>query len=42
MNEVGSGKKRMPFFFESQQKFYLPADTEKAIEDKARFYNWRH
>jgi hypothetical protein len=42
MNEVGSDKKRPPFFFETQQKFYLPNSTKEAMEEKARFFHWTH
>ncbi len=42
MNEVGSDKKRMPFFFETQQRFYMPDSTKEAMEEKAKFFNWTH
>ncbi len=42
MNELGSNKKRPPFFFESLQKFYMPADTKEAMEVKAEKFGWTH
>ncbi len=42
MNEVGSNKKRMPFFFENDQRYYLPSDTLKAIEEEAFYHHWKH
>ncbi len=42
MNELGSKTKRLPFFFETQQRFYMPSSTKEAIEEKARFFNWTH
>lgn len=42
MNELGSNKKRQPFFFESLQKLYMPSDTKEAMEQKAENFHWIH
>ncbi len=42
MNEVGSNKVRKPFFFEADNQAFMPSETKKAIEEKARNNNWVH
>lgn len=42
MNEVGGRVKRYPFFFESKKESFMPDQTQKSIEKKARVYNWIH
>ena len=42
MNEYGSKTKRHPFFFEGDNNSFMPSETQKAIEEKARNYNWVH
>ncbi|MGQ8365001.1 amidohydrolase family protein [Glaciecola sp. 1036] len=42
MNEVGSDDKRPAFYFETNNKLFLPQDTKQEIEAKAERYHWRH
>jgi imidazolonepropionase-like amidohydrolase len=42
MNEVGSKTKRQPFFFESDNKQFMPEQTKQEMEAKAHMYHWVH
>ena len=42
MNERGSNKKRKPFFFEGGKQRFMPNETKKAMEEKAKNYHWVH
>lgn len=42
MNEVGSKKKRQPFFFEQDNQSFMPKETQATIEDKAKRHKWVH
>lgn len=42
MNEVGSKKKRQPFFFENDNQAFMPEDTAREISAKAHTYHWEH
>ena len=42
MNEVGSRKTRKPFFFEDNNKLFMPEDTAAETEAKAHMYHWKH
>lgn len=42
MNEVGSRKTRKPFFFENNNKLFMPQSTAAEIEAKAHMYHWKH
>lgn len=42
MNEVGSKKKRQPFFFEEDNAAFMPQETATEVEAKAHKYHWEH
>jgi adenine deaminase len=42
MNEVGSKHKRSAFFFESDNKAFMPEQTQQQMEAKAHMYHWVH
>ena len=42
MNEMGSRKQRKPFFFEADNKLFMPEETAQEINAKAHMYHWRH
>jgi adenine deaminase len=42
MNEVGSEKKRSPFFFENDNSLFMPEETQQQMEQKAHMYHWVH
>ena len=42
MNELGSKRKRKPFFFEQDNLNYMPEETRESIENKARRHHWVH
>ena len=42
MNEVGSKKKRKPFFFEQDNATFMPQQTADEVEAKAHHYHWEH
>lgn len=42
MNEVGSKKKRQPFFFEMDNQSFMPKETEAAIHEKGKRHKWVH
>ncbi|RZP36714.1 MAG: amidohydrolase, partial [Alteromonas sp.] len=42
MNEVGSKKKRKPFFFEQDNATFMPQQTADDVEAKAHHYHWEH
>lgn len=42
MNEVGSQKRRLPFFFEQDNAAFLPPESEQAQQRKAYKHHWRH
>ena len=42
MNELGSKKKRQPFFFEQDNKAFMPEATRQAIHNKQHRYHWVH
>ncbi len=42
MNEFGSKNKRLPFYFESDNQFFTPAETKRDIEEKAILNHWIH
>ena len=42
MNEVGSNKERNAFFFEHNNKIFMPEQTEKMMEEKAERFHWVH
>ena len=42
MNEVGSKKKRQPFFFEQDNQSYMPKESHAAIDEKGKRHNWVH
>ena len=42
MNELGDDKTRKPFFFESDNKTFMPEATSQAIEQKSHKYHWQH
>lgn len=42
MNELGSKKKRKPFFFEADNKAFMPQQTAEEVEAKAHQYHWDH
>ena len=42
MNEFGSKTKRQPFYFEGDNKMFMPAETKKEIEEKALNNHWVH
>jgi imidazolonepropionase-like amidohydrolase len=42
MNEMGSDKKRKPFFFEAGNSSFVPSETQKEIAEKAEMYHWVH
>ncbi|HRH40753.1 MAG TPA: amidohydrolase family protein [Pyrinomonadaceae bacterium] len=42
MNEFGSKTKRQPFYFEGDNKFVMPAETRKELEEKAENNHWVH
>lgn len=42
MNEVGSKKKRKPFFFEQGNATFMPQQTADEVEAKVHHYHWEH
>ncbi|BFT31643.1 amidohydrolase family protein [Alteromonas sp. D210916BOD_24] len=42
MNEVGSKKTRQPFFFENDNRAFMPQQTADEIEAKAHHFHWEH
>lgn len=42
MNELGSKEKRQPFFFEQDNKSFMPQQTQQAIENKQKRFHWVH
>lgn len=42
MNEMGSKTKRPPFYFEGDNKMFMPAETKREIEEKAEKNHWVH
>ena len=42
MNEIGSKQKRAPFFFENNNKLFMPEHTKQMIEAKAERFHWVH
>jgi len=42
MNELGSNKKRQPFFFERDNQTFMPSETRQEMQQKARKYRWVH
>ena len=42
MNEVGSKKKRAPFFFERDNQLFMPEQTAVEVEAKAEHLHWHH
>lgn len=42
MDEVGSKQKRNAFFFENNNKIFMPEHTEKMMEEKAKRFHWVH
>ena len=42
MNEMGSKQKRQPFFFEGNNKAFMPQQTATEVEAKAHQYHWKH
>ena len=42
MNEMGSKKKREPFFFEQDNATFMPQATADAVEAKAHHFHWEH
>ncbi|MDM7861330.1 amidohydrolase family protein [Alteromonas sp. ASW11-36] len=42
MNEVGSDEKRNAFFFEGNNRMFMPAETAQQIDAKAHKYHWKH
>ena len=42
MNELGSKKERMPFFFEELNSLAMPPETQAALEEKEHRHHWRH
>ncbi len=42
MNEVGSTKKRMPFFFEGDNRTFMPLQTQLEVQEKAVDNHWVH
>ena len=42
MNEMGSKQKRQPFFFEGNNKAFMPQQTAAEVDAKAHQYHWKH
>ena len=42
MNEVGSDEQRNAFFFEGNNRMFMPAETAQQIDAKAHKYHWKH
>lgn len=42
MNQVGSDAKRKLFFFEENNKLFMPEHTSKLIEEKSKRFHWVH
>jgi Tol biopolymer transport system component/imidazolonepropionase-like amidohydrolase len=42
MNELGSKTKRQPFYFESDNQTFIPAETKREMEEKAINNHWVH
>lgn len=42
MNEMGSKQKRQPFFFEGNNKAFMPQQTAAEVAAKAHQYHWKH
>ncbi|GLR72583.1 amidohydrolase family protein [Agaribacter marinus] len=42
MNELGSKKERSAFFFESDNKRFMPDETKQLMQEKAKRYHWVH
>lgn len=42
MNELGAKKKRQPFFFEQDNKSFMPLQTQQAIDQKSKRFHWVH
>lgn len=42
MNEMGSSQQRGPFFFETSNDAFMPAETARAIQRKAEKHHWVH
>ncbi|MDC8832360.1 amidohydrolase family protein [Alteromonas gilva] len=42
MNEMGSKQKRAAFFFEGNNKAFMPSQTAAEVDAKARQYHWSH
>lgn len=42
MNELGKNTTRQPFFFENDNKTFMPESTSQALEQKTHKYHWQH
>ncbi|MDT0593355.1 amidohydrolase family protein [Glaciecola petra] len=42
MNEVGAKEKRSKFFFENNNKLFMPEHTEQMIKEKSERFHWVH
>ncbi len=42
MNEVDGDFQRKPFFFENNNKAFMPEETATMMKEKAHFYHWTH
>ena len=42
MNEMGQKSKRKPFFFENNNRMFMPKETQQAMHTKAHNHNWVH
>ena len=42
MNELGAQKTRKPFFFEKDNRAFMPDETATEMEQKAHKYHWKH
>ncbi len=42
MNQVGSDEQRNAFFFEGNNRMFMPAETAQQIDAKAHKYHWKH
>lgn len=42
MNELGSKEQRKPFFFDNDNKQFMPQQTRQEMHDKAHMYHWVH
>lgn len=42
MNELGNDNKRKPFFFENNNKLFMPEATATMMEEKAERFHWVH